>query len=221
MPPANANAMDRTLKRSKRRKYSGIAGLYSRNRGPGRGNLYYFSSSYWGNIFNRCKQHKKRHQFRFIDSRGASSIEILIYITLLIFFVFGSVDFTVTLLRYMQAEQIKETYLDRMRTEGWLSIEAFEEMQERYNNIGISIVGIEGSVQNGVENLIPENSLTGSFIDEPITRNVENINESRIILNMELKPGTNPFISGRLLGKTEDEDFVFRLGGVVYSELPG
>ena len=143
---------------------------------------------------------------------------MLIYITLLLFFVFGSVDFTITLIHYMQAEQIKETYLDRMRIEGWLSAAAFEEMEERYSHIGMTIKGIEGTVHNAVE--IPNNSLSGGYIDKPVTRNVENINESKVTINIELKPVTKPFFSGKLLGQSNDEEFVYRLGGVVYSELP-
>lgn len=227
-------AWDVLVVNAQAKKYAMLTKIFKRSKGDkhtGNARLYCRSSSAWlsylhapgrldkSHIQSRSRQHKRCDKLWLIGNKGTSRIEIVIYLTLLMFFVFGSIDFTVTLLRHMQAEQIKHEYIDRMRIEGYLSQTAFLEMQERFENIGMTIVGIEGTVAN-VSSAIENNTLGGGFVEGPVTRNAENINASQISLLIELEPGRQPFFSGRLIGQNAGEDFTFTAGGVAFSELP-
>lgn len=178
-------------------------------------NIRRFSSGYSKFIYNWHRQHKKRNQFWLLE-HGVVTVEVIIYLTILLFVLFGSVDFTVTLLKYMQAEQVKEFYLDCMRIDGWLSSEMYSEMEARFADLNMEIVGIEGAVEIDIAN----NTRAHIPLSEPVKRNTVDVTNSKISLILELEPEEKPFFAGRLLGISEGDNFTYIVGGETYSELP-
>ena len=189
--------------------------LYRRVCHSWRSNIRRLSSGYSKFIHNRHGRDKKRNKFWLLEN-GIVTVEVVIYLTILLFVLFGSVDFTVTLLKYMQAEQVKEFYLDCMRINGWLSSEMYSEMEARFADLNMEIVGIEGAVEIDIAN----NTRAHIPLSEPVKRNTVNVTNSKISLILELEPEEKPFFAGRLLGLSEGDNFTYIVGGETYSELP-
>lgn len=178
---------------------------------------YYNSLSNILKIISAYKKHthrirrkvKRGFRYRPIGEKGAiNSIEFLIYLTIILFLLFGGVDYYVTQLQLSGLEHIKDYYMDRIRIEGHLTQEARTELVTSLDNRGYKDITI--NVKDNV----------GNDITESITRNTEDAVSSIIELEIKASPKFTPFMFGRLIGVKEDENFYFLVKGKVLSEKP-
>lgn len=158
------------------------------------------------------RKHQRNIGFRFIkDVAGAvNSAEFLIYVTIIVFLLFGGVDYYVTQTQHDSLEHIKDYYTDRMRIEGNLTEEARTELynllsDRGYKNIHINVLNDAG------------NEIDSADI---ITRNADNPTYSVMELQIRVTPKFVPFMLGRMIGVKEDENFYFMVKGKVLSEKP-
>lgn len=140
------------------------------------------------------------------EKGGVNSVEFLIYFALIVFMMFSGVDYYVAQARYSIVEQTKEQALDRMRIEGWLTIDAQNQIRERLENMGYRDIQFDGTVQG--------------VVSSPVTRNVKNSEVSLVSLTITCKPREVPFIFGRLVGASDGGEFVIRVRGEALSERP-
>lgn len=133
------------------------------------------------------------------DERGSVlSVEFLIVSVLVFFLAFGAVDYWLIQVKAQQAEHVKNYYLDRIRVEGVLTDSDRNDMIDTLNRAGFELVEIDTN---------------------PVRlRNVEDINQSEVWLKLGLRPMTEPFLMGRILGLGGDGNFVIRVAGRGLSE---
>lgn len=176
------------------------------------GNLWAIDNSYKKYTHKIGRKYKGSIRFRSLkDDKGAiNSVEFLVYLTIILFLLFGGVDYYVTQVQLSGLEHIKDYYTDRMRIEGNLTEEARTELKTNlekkdYKNIEINVLNNDGTA-----------------IDKTtvVTRNIDNPTTSILELQIKATPKFVPFMFGRFIGVKEDENFYFMVKGKVLSEKP-
>jgi hypothetical protein len=139
--------------------------------------------------------------------------------TLFLFIVFASVDYFLVLMRYQLAQHINSYYLERIRVCGMLTEEDKNDMVEKYGNIGLvlDLDNMDSLVVNGVNGSVVEGGASGQSI-EPVRRNIEDPDESKIEVKITLKQNKGTFMTGKMIGSGKGNDMQFVLGGTVLSE---
>lgn len=174
----------------------------------------FFSFRQANKSIKTCSQHssgkyKRSFQIRALnllkDAKGsANSIEFIIFLPVILFVIFGSVDYYVAQMQYNHLENIKNYYTNVMKIEGTLDYEDMYELIDTLSNQGFQNVEIE---------IEPE--------DKVVYRNIERPEESRMFLSIKAEPKIKPFAFGKLLGIKDDEDaFYFHVIGGTLSEKP-
>lgn len=151
-------------------------------------------------------KHKGHNKFRALAnnvSGNVGSIEFLILLPIILFVIFGSIDYYVTQMQYNHLEKIKNYYVDRMKIEGTLSNDAYNELNTLLND---NFHDYEIVVSNSGDNIA--------------YRNIEEPSEAKMFLEIKASPKFKPFVFGRLLGIKEDDSFFFVLKGETLSEKP-
>lgn len=139
-----------------------------------------------------------------------NSIEFLIYITIILFLLFGGMDYYITETQHDMLEHIKDYYLNRLKLEGRITDDLRRDMYDRLDSIGFKDITI------GVFDY------EGNRLDSSMTkvRNIEEVDKSVMKLVISVKPKYKPFLFGKLLGLEENDEFFFKVGGEVLSERP-
>lgn len=136
----------------------------------------------------------------FKNERGSVlSIEFLIVAILLIFLVFGALDYWLVQVKMQQAEHIKNYYLNRVRVEGCLTSSDQAEMISRFQQAGFTVERIDAPTSR-------------------ILRNVEDPTSSEVWLRVDVKLNQKPFLLGSLLGMTEPDGLTIKVAGRELSE---
>lgn len=135
-----------------------------------------------------------------MDDRGITTTGFLIYATVFIFLVFGSVDYWLTMKKIDQLDHGKEYYLDRSKLEGYLSIADENTLLSnltaaKYTDIQIICTAKE------------------SAGDARILRNVDDLSASEISLRIINKPNPQPFLFGMAIGNGTPDEVYFDLEG--------
>jgi Flp pilus assembly protein TadG len=142
------------------------------------------------------------------NNDGMTSLEFLITSFLFFFLVFASVDYFITLMQYQIVQHISTYYLERIRINGRLSTADENEMKNRLSSIGLTLESMTGNNFNRQSQGQP-----------PITRNIDNPDQSKITVTFTIKPDKKPFIAGSLVGGNSGaSNFRFKVGGTVLSE---
>ena len=150
---------------------------------------------------DRRQWHLKRF---IICQRGYGTFEFLLYAGLIIFLVFGSIDYALTQNRISQVDMYKEYYLDRVRLEGWLST-----ADESALVSGLSAKGYQDITIDA-----PRESQGHSRI----LRNTEDPAASEVWLGIQCRPVPQPLKFGGAIGSPAGEEFVINVGGRALSE---
>lgn len=127
------------------------------------------------------------------------SVEFLIVAILLIFLVFGALDYWLIQVKMQQAEHIKNYYLDRIRVEGCLTPSDQAEMISRFQQAGFTVASIDAPASR-------------------ILKNIENPDASEVWLRVDAKLNQKPFLLGSLLGVTSPDGLTVRVAGRELSE---
>jgi len=134
---------------------------------------------------------------------------MLIYIPLIAFILFNGVDYYITSVQHNNLENRKNYYLDIMRIEGTYSSSLDQLIQTELDNMGFENIDVLATTYNDFD---------ASTMH--VYRNIDNPAESRMKLTIEASPKFTPFVFGRLLGVTEDDEFKFVVKGEALSERP-
>lgn len=189
-----------------------IARTYCRGYIYSLGNIQAIVSSCTGYTQKIRRKHKDGFWFRILkETKGTvNSVEFLIYLTIVLFLLFGGVDYFVTQVQLSMLEHTKDYYVDRMRLEGNLTDELKNELKNELENKGFT----------NIEITVVDNWGTPVNSTQIITRNVDDINASILELRLKASPKFVPFMFGRLIGINEDTNFYFMVKGKVLSEKP-
>lgn len=202
---------EKTAKRRKWLFFSGNASAYCWGYCDSLGNIQPIDNTNKKHAQRLNRKYKRSVGIRLIDDKGAiNSVEFLIYLTIILFLMFGGVDYYVTQVQLSGLEHVKDYYTDRMRIEGNLTEEARIELQTNLEEKGYK--NIEINVKNDIGVAIDETSI--------VTRNVDDVASSVMELQIKASPKFAPFMFGRLIGVKEDENFYFKVKGKVLSEKP-
>lgn len=176
-------------------------------------------------MFNRCSEsftRFKKSVYNFITGRhsaltvrllknnngSAMSIEFLILLPIILFLIFGGTDYLVTQVQYDQIEHLKVFYLDRMKIDGTLTDDDRTKLFNKLTVQGYSNIMITATDANG-------DALDSTTV---LVRNIDNPDNSKLVLNIIATPKFKPFMFGQLLGATPTSDFYFNVGGETLSE---
>ena len=155
---------------------------------------------------NKSENHIKR---LLKDRKGyVNSIEFLLYFTLIVFIIFGGIDYYLAEMQYSRVEEIKNFYLAQIKFQGTVTETISNNIVAELEEIGFEDIQI--TAKDGLGN-----DLTTGHI---ALKNVNNPQQSIINLEILAKPKSKPFLIGRLLGVTEQEEFYFKVKGRDMSE---
>ena len=125
---------------------------------------------------------------------------------------FAAIDFYTLFAQHQRATHILNYYLERVRIEGYLSI------QDEGSHIDGT--GLYGAFKRaGMELESIENCPRQSQGDSRVLRNPGNPDDCEIKMTLRIKPAATPFVSGLFIGEnTDGEDYRIVVGGAVLSE---
>lgn len=127
------------------------------------------------------------------------TIEFLIVSMLLIFFVFGVLDYWLLQVRVQQAEHIKNYYLNRIRVEGYLTPQDRDRLVNDMKIAGFTVKSVDAPWA-------------------PVVRNVQNPEGSEVWLTVEAEMDQKLFVLGVLLGAPPPNTLTLRFSGRDLSE---
>lgn len=179
----------------------------------------------WLSIFKACKncispftqyfirKNEKHKKFGLLNDikGGVTSVEVLVYVPLIAFLLFNGVDYYVTSTQYNNLESRKNYYLDVMRIEGAYTYELDQQVREELTAMGFRDISIDVSKLSG-------GTKVGIGSNEFVYRNIDQPQDSRIFLEINVKPSFTPFAFGKLLGAKVEEEFIFKVKGEALSE---
>lgn len=134
------------------------------------------------------------------DDRGLTTTEFLIYATVFIFLVFGSVDYWLTMKKIDQLDHEKEYYLTRAKFEGFLSVADENDFLSKLSSANYSDIQINCTAKE-------------SAGDARILRNIDDLSASEISLRVVCKPNPPPFLFGMAIGNGTPDEVTFDLEG--------
>lgn len=169
--------------------------------------------SFKKNTYKRSRKHKRSFSLRLLkDERGNGSIEFLILLPIILFMIFGSVDYYITQMQYNHLENTKNYYTNVMKIQGTLTNTDLVDLNYVLHHTGFKNIHISARDYNNTE------------LDEKIIyRNTEKPNTSRMSLLIKAEPSFEPFAFGKLLGTKDSEigdGFYFLVKGDTLSERP-
>lgn len=128
---------------------------------------------------------------------------------IILFVIFGSVDYYITQMQYNQLENIKNYYTNIMKVQGMLTDDDLYDLNNTLDNMGFKSISVDIVGYNDVD-----------ISNTVIYRNIEKPHEARMSLVIKAQPKFEPFIFGRLIGvkDKENEEFYFVARGDVLSE---
>lgn len=134
----------------------------------------------------------------------------MLYFTLIIFVLFGGVDYYITEVQFNIVEETTNFYLSKMKFAGTLHdtdrLSLISELTDKgFRNISVSATDGYGNELN-----------SGTII----VRNVEDLRASVLFLEVKAEPHTKPFMFGKLLGAKEEDNFYFKVDRRSMSERP-
>lgn len=156
------------------------------------------------------KKHKRRFSIWSIincNKGSTGSIEFILLLPLILFIIFGSIDYYITQMQYNHLENIKNYYTNIMKVQGTLNDEDLSALRAELDKSGFKNTIIDIVDCNGVD-------IRGRVI----YRNIERPKEARMSLRIKTQPKTEPFIFGKLIGEKEEDSFFFFVKGDVLSE---
>lgn len=142
---------------------------------------------------------------------SAGSVEFILLLPLILFIIFGSIDYYITQMQYNHLENIKNYYTNIMKVQGTLTDEDLSALRTELDksgfesteiNTGIDIVDCSGTDIRG----------------RIVYRNIERPEEARMSLRIKTQPKMEPFLFGKLLGEKGEGKFFFFVKGDVLSE---
>lgn len=206
-----------SIKKQRRLWNSGTLNNNNRSSCFGFSNIGKFIRRFKAIARNGSEKHKRSFSIRSLIncSKGsANSVEILLLMPIILFIIFGSVDYYITQMQYNHLENIKNYYTNVMKVQGTLTNEDLGELVTRLDESGFE-------VESDSINVLDYNNV--SIGEKVVYRNTEKPNESKMSLIIKVKPKFEPFVFGRLLGikdkNSEEEDrFFFLVKGDALSE---
>ena len=157
------------------------------------------------------KKYNRGNSFRPLKDKNGSagSLEFLILLPIILFIIFGSIDYYITQMQYNHLENIKNYYTNIMKVQGTLTDEDLNKLVTELDKSGFKESSIDMLGYN-------ETDIRGRIV----YRNIEKPDEARMSLIIKTQPKFEPFIFGRLLGEKGDEDgfFYFWVKGDALSE---
>lgn len=139
-----------------------------------------------------------------------STVEFLLWLIVIMFVLFGGIDYYITEVQHNMVEETTNFYLSKMKFAGTLydsdKWDLINELDEKgFKNINVSATDGYG------------NELSSDTI---IVRDTEDLTASVLFLEVKAEPHTKPFMFGRLLGAKEEDDFYFKVDRRSISERP-
>ncbi|WP_459195610.1 hypothetical protein [Wukongibacter baidiensis] len=134
----------------------------------------------------------------------------MLWTTIIVFIIFGGIDYYIVEKQLNDIEEIKAHYLSQMKVSGVYSRSLKMDMEKELVNKGLDDIQINAT--DGYDMDITDGDV--------IFRNVDDVKKSTIKLTIKAKPKIEPFIFGRLIGAEEDEEFYFSVKGRTVSERP-
>lgn len=192
----------RAINTDSRRFISGISNIRKTIRG------------YKTNSQRNSTKHKRRNSIRSLircNKGSTGSIEFILLLPLILFIIFGSLDYYITQMQFNHLENIKNYYTNVMKVQGKLTYEDLANLRNELiksgfeDDIEIEVVGYNDIDITGIT----------------VYRNIERPHESRMSLRIKVKPKMEPFIFGKLLGERGeegDDGFYFYVKGDALSE---
>jgi hypothetical protein len=125
---------------------------------------------------------------------------------------FAAIDFYTLFAQHQRATHILNYYLERVRIEGYLSIQdegdhaAGTGLYGAFKRAGMELVSIEDCPRQSRE-------------DSRVLRNPGNPDDCEIKMTLKIKPVVAPFVSGLFIGEdASNENYQIVVGGAVLSE---
>lgn len=140
---------------------------------------------------------------RVFNQKGSVSVEFLIVGMLVLFLVFAASDYWLIQVKQQACEHLKNYYLDRIRVEGYLTVEDENEMQIRFTNAGCPLTEINAPMESKGDSRVLRTT-------DPTSCDVW--------LEVEAEPDIQPFIMGTLLGASDPGEYRIKVGGRSVSE---
>ncbi len=158
-----------------------------------------------------CKKHNKSFKGLLGDTRGfMSTIEFIFLFTIIIFVLFGGVDYYLTEVQHNIVEETTNFYLSKMKFTGTLHDNDRQSIIAELSDKGFKNITV--SATDGYGNELSSNTI--------IVRNVEDLTASVLFIEVKAEPFTKPFMFGRLLGSKEEDNFYFKVDRRSMSERP-
>ncbi len=139
-----------------------------------------------------------------------STIEFMLWFTIIIFVLFGGVDYYITEVQHNIVEETTNFYLSKMRFAGTLYDDDKQNIIGELSERGFKNISVSATNGYGCE-------LSDDTI---IVRDVEDLTASVLFLEVKAEPFTKPFMFGKLLGAKEEDDFYFKIDRRAISERP-
>ena len=137
------------------------------------------------------------------SERGITTVEFLLYAGLVVFLIFGSIDYWITGQRINQVEHLKNYYLDRVRLEGYLTVADENELVGRLTAAGFEDITIDAPKESaGWPRVLRSNDLSAS----------------EVWLRIRCRMVPRPFVFAQAIGGGVPGDFYVDVGGRALSE---
>lgn len=174
-------------------------------------NLYDHIKAFKRNTYQCCQKHNISLKGLLKSECGALvSFEILLWLTVIVFIIFGGIDYYIAEKQLNDIDEIKSHYLSKMKISGTFSREFKDDIEDELEDKGLEIIDVYA--KDGYNNYMDD--------DDVIFRNVDDVKSSVIKLYIKAKPRVEPFAFGKLLGAKENDEFYFYRKGRTISERP-
>ena len=204
--------VEKNSKRSNRFvSYNGIIDNYSRSSGSSRNRTRLCCKSFKGFTHKNCRKYNKGFKGLLKNTDGfMSTIEFLFWLIVIIFVLFGGIDYYITEVQYNIVEETTNFYLSKMRFAGTLYDDDKQNIVDELSEKGFENINVVATDGYG-------NELSDEII---ITRNIDDLMASKLYLEVTAEPYARPFMFGRFLGIKEDDGFYFKVDRRAISERP-
>jgi len=133
------------------------------------------------------------------DEKGVIIIEVLLVSIIMVFLTYTPIEYWVVMTYHQRASHLVDKYLATMSIQGQLTPEAKTNLEQNLNDIGLNVVSINAT-------------------EELKLRQLSNLEESKLKLEITVEPKIKPLIIGRLINCNNTEGVAIVAGGEILSE---